>query len=92
VIAARDWWLAAIFAAVFLLVYLPVIELEEQHLRNIFPDYARYADHVYRLFPLRKWRGGESRFSWALYRKNEEYKALLGFLCAAAWLVFRLKG
>jgi protein-S-isoprenylcysteine O-methyltransferase Ste14 len=91
VIAARDWWLAAIFAAVFLLVYLPVIELEEQHLRDIFPDYAPYADRVCRLFPLRRWSGAASPFSWALYCKNEEYKALLGFLCAVAWLAFRLK-
>ena len=92
VIAARDWWLAAIFAAVFLLVYLPVIELEEQHLRNIFPDYAPYAEEVCRLLPFRRWEGVRSRFSWTLYQKNEEYKALLGFLCAVAWLLFRLKG
>jgi len=91
VIAARDCWLAVIFAAVFLLVYLPVIELEEQHLRDIFPDYAPYADRVYRLFPLHRWRGVSSRFSGTLYRKNEEYKALLGFLCAVAWLIFKLK-
>src|SRR5271170_4832973 len=36
VIACRDWTLAVIFALIFLLVYLPVIELEEQHLRDIF--------------------------------------------------------
>ena len=35
VVACRDWALAAIFAAVFLLVYLPVIELEEQHLEKV---------------------------------------------------------
>jgi protein-S-isoprenylcysteine O-methyltransferase Ste14 len=91
VIAARDLWLVAIFAAVFFLVYLPVIELEEQHLRDIFPEYDPYADRVHRLVPLRRWAGTPSRFSWALYRKNEEYKALLGFLCAVAWLVVRLK-
>ena len=91
VVAARDWRLALIFSVVFLLVYLPVIELEEQHLRDIFPSYASYADRVYRLFPLSCWAGtSRSRFSWMLYRKNEEYKALLGFLCAVAWLVFRL--
>lgn len=90
VIAARDWRLAIIFAAVFLLVYLPVIELEEQHLRNIFPEYAVYAQRVHRLFPLRRWIGAHWRFSWPLYRKNEEYKALVGFLCAVVWLLFRL--
>src|SRR5262245_23895638 len=37
VIASRRWLLAALFAAVFALVYLPVIELEEQHLGELFP-------------------------------------------------------
>lgn len=91
VIASRNRSLTIIFGAVFLLVYLPVIELEEQHLRDIFPEYASYADHVYRLLPLRHWPHSTSRFSWALYRKNEEYKAVLGFLCAAAWLFLQWK-
>jgi protein-S-isoprenylcysteine O-methyltransferase Ste14 len=90
VIACRNGWLAAIFAIVFGLVYLPVIELEEQHLRNLFPDYATYAQRVPRLVPLRFNHSGNSQFSWALYRKNEEYKALLGFLAAVAWLLIRL--
>jgi protein-S-isoprenylcysteine O-methyltransferase Ste14 len=89
VIACRDWLLALIFAAVFFLVYLPVIELEEQHLRKIFPGYAAYADSVHRLWPSRRVRGGTRRFSWALYRKNEEYQALGGFLIAVVWLVIK---
>lgn len=89
VIASRNVWLALIFAAVFLLVYLPAVELEEQHLRGIFPEYAVYAGRVRRFIPSRKWNGSR-RFSWALYRRNEEYKALLGFLLAVAWLVWKL--
>ncbi|HEX4807374.1 MAG TPA: hypothetical protein VH325_00500, partial [Bryobacteraceae bacterium] len=68
-------------------VYLPVIELEEQHLREIFPDYASYAQRIHRLLPLKKWPGRDRRFSWALYRRNEEYKALIGFLIALGWLI-----
>ena len=90
VIACRNTWLALIFGAVFLLVYLPVIELEEQHLRTIFPEYAAYAADVYRLLPIRKWRGRQGRFSSALYRKNEEYKATLGFVVALVWLLGKL--
>ncbi|MGA7414801.1 MAG: isoprenylcysteine carboxylmethyltransferase family protein [Bryobacteraceae bacterium] len=90
VIACRNWLLAAIFALVFLLVYLPVIELEEQHLRNIFPEYAAYAERTHRLLPLSRWNGPGARFSWALYLKNEEYQALLGFLLAAAWIIAKL--
>ena len=63
VIACRNWFLAAVFALVFLLVYLPVIELEEQHLRKIFPEYPAYAARVHRLLPLSRWPGQGARFS-----------------------------
>jgi len=89
VIAARNAWLAIVFVLVFVLVYLPVIELEEQHLREIFPSYAEYAARVGRLLPFSRWQRAETRFSWALYRRNEEYKALIGFLIAVAWLAWR---
>src|SRR5690349_1208925 len=38
-IASRCWLLAALFAAAFVLIYLPVIELEEQHLRELFGNF-----------------------------------------------------
>ena len=91
VIAARNLWLALLFTAVFLLVYLPAIELEEQHLGVLFPNYAAYAARVHRFLPIHKWPGNATRFSWALYRRNEEYKASLGFLIAVAWLAFRCR-
>src|SRR4051812_10335043 len=43
-ISSSSLALGGLFAAVFLLVYLPVIELEEQHLRSLFPEYGSYAD------------------------------------------------
>src|SRR4029077_20279060 len=46
VLASRQWFLGVLFAAVFVLIYLPVVELEEQHLRALFPQYADYADRV----------------------------------------------
>ena len=51
VIASRRWELGVLFAAVFLFIYLPVVELEEQHLRALFPDYAEYARRVPKLIP-----------------------------------------
>src|SRR3954471_23416835 len=73
VIAARNVWLGALFAAVFLFVYLPVIQLEEQHLRRLFPDYATYADSVPALLPrLSAYRGKHANpFRAALYLKNQ---------------------
>ena len=50
-VAACSIGLAALFTAVFLLVYLPVIQNEEQHLRKIFPEYAAYAERVPALIP-----------------------------------------
>jgi protein-S-isoprenylcysteine O-methyltransferase Ste14 len=91
VIASRDAWLAIIFAAVFLLVYLPTIELEEQHLRGKFASYAQYAQCVPRFIPRHYWARNSRRFSWVLYRRNEEYKALIGFAVAVAWLLCKLR-
>jgi protein-S-isoprenylcysteine O-methyltransferase Ste14 len=86
-IASSSVWLFLLFAAAFLLVYLPAVELEEQHLREIFPDYADYANRVGRFVPHSRYRNSSRRFSWRLYQRNEEYKASLGFLVACAWLV-----
>lgn len=89
VVAARGVWLMLLFAAVFALVYLPAIELEEQHLRAIFPAYAEYAAKISRFLPRAKWAAARKSFSWPLYRRNEEYKALAGFLIAVGWLAWR---
>jgi protein-S-isoprenylcysteine O-methyltransferase Ste14 len=89
VLAARNIWLAALFVAAFLLVYLPAVELEEQHLREIFSGYEQYARQVNRFVPIRRYRAGTKGFSGPLYWRNEEYKAVLGWLIALAWLIWR---
>jgi len=91
VAAGRSAILAIIFAAVFLLIYLPVIELEEQHLRDLFSlEYEEFAASVpallFRLSPV----GSGHRFQPALYAKNREYQALMGFLAGAGFLVAKL--
>jgi protein-S-isoprenylcysteine O-methyltransferase Ste14 len=90
VAASRRWPLAILFGTVFLFVYLPVIELEEQHLRKLFPEYADYAGHVPALIPGRRQGGDGGEFRWARYLRNEEYQAGLGFLAGTAWLLVRL--
>lgn len=91
VIASRQISLALFFGIVFLLVYLPAIELEEQHLRTLFPEYANYAARVNRFLPSARLTANTGRFSWRLYWCNQEYKALIGFLVAVAWLVWRCR-
>jgi protein-S-isoprenylcysteine O-methyltransferase Ste14 len=90
VVASRRWILAAIFAAVFLLVYLPVIELEEQHLRKLFPAYEAYAQRVPALIPRFRRRSASGSFLWRRYKRNEEYQALAGFAAGALYLLLKL--
>jgi protein-S-isoprenylcysteine O-methyltransferase Ste14 len=90
VVAARQWALALIFTAVFLLVYLPVIELEEQHLRALFPEFADYSRRVPALLPRLRARTTRQAFRWGLYVRNREYQALLGFAAGAAFLVGKM--
>jgi len=87
-IASRSAGLALLFAVVFLFVYLPVIQNEEQHLRKIFPDYASYADTVPALFPRLTPAQRGAHFRWSLYRKNQEYQAGLGLLIGVLYLIW----
>ncbi|HJZ98669.1 MAG TPA: isoprenylcysteine carboxylmethyltransferase family protein [Candidatus Solibacter sp.] len=88
-ISARNIWLAALFAAVFLFVYLPVIQNEAQHLRKLFPEYASYAERVPALLP-KFTKSGTGGFRWSLYVKNQEYQAALGFLLGLLFLLWKL--
>jgi protein-S-isoprenylcysteine O-methyltransferase Ste14 len=90
VIASRRWMLAVLFAAVFLLIYLPVIELEEQHLRQLFSRFGAYAQRVPALWPTLRGVKSDRRFQWALYVRNREYQALLGWLAGVALLLAKV--
>lgn len=90
VIAARRWPLAVLFGAVFTLVYLPVIELEEQHLRKLFPDFTEYSKRVPALRPTLHHLRAAQKFRWDLYVRNREYQALLGFLAGAVFLAAKM--
>jgi protein-S-isoprenylcysteine O-methyltransferase Ste14 len=87
--AARSLALALLFTALFVLVYLPAIELEEQHLTAILPGYRAFAQRVPLLIP--RWPAdfGPDNFSASLYKKNREYQALLGWATGALWLIVR---
>src|SRR5690242_14475148 len=85
-VASCSLGLAVLFAAVFVLIYLPVIELEEQHLRKIFPEYADYARRVRSLLPGRARGQSGGKFKFALYVRNQEYQALAGFLAGVIFL------
>jgi protein-S-isoprenylcysteine O-methyltransferase Ste14 len=92
VIAARNVYLGVLFAAVFVFVYLPVIQLEEQHLRRLFPEYAGYAEHVPALLPrLTAYSDKSSNpFRGSLYLRNQEYQATAGFIAGVLFLLWKL--
>lgn len=94
VIASRNIGLGILFVTVFLLVYLPVIKLEEQHLRNLFPDYATYAERVPALWPRFTLTHTENSnpFQLALYLRNQEYQAGTAFGAGMLFLLWRVLG
>jgi protein-S-isoprenylcysteine O-methyltransferase Ste14 len=91
-IAARSPWLAMLFVLVFVFVYLPVIQLEEQHLREIFPGYAEYAAQVPALWPRFRPASENSSdpFSFSLYLSNQEYQAGAGLAAGMLFLLWKL--
>ena len=89
-VAARSPGLALLFVIVFLFVYLPVIQLEEQHLRHIFPGYDAYASQVPVLWPrLTTHSPAAGCFHWSIYRRNQEYNASLGFAAGLMLLLWK---
>jgi protein-S-isoprenylcysteine O-methyltransferase Ste14 len=96
-VACRSWVAAAILTAYFALFYPAVIHREEQELRSLYgAAFDCYAARVPLFWPLLAAGGaaGGQRFSWAVYRRNREYQAALGFLAGVAllWLRMRWRG
>ena len=95
VIAARRIWIGVAAAAVFAIIYLPVVRAEEKYLRSAFPDYAEYAARVPRFFPRpTPWRAGTEgslpQFSRELYMRHREYNAVLGSALMLAALILKI--
>lgn len=92
-LAAQSAALGALTAAVFVFVYLPVIQNEQQHLRRLFPGYADYALRVPALWPrFTPAFKTPNPFRWALYLRNQEYQAGAGFTAGMLFLVWKALG
>jgi len=90
--ASYSWWMAGIFAFYFLLFYPVALKREREKMKALFPgEYEKYKKKVPLFFPsFRHYIGLQApRFSWQLYFKNKEYRALLGALIF--WLIIILK-
>lgn len=91
VLAARSLWIALAMAVIFVAIYVPVMNFEEQFLRSQFPGFDEYAGRVPRLLPrLSAAAGPRGQFSLELYRKHREYNAALGATAILAALIFKL--
>jgi protein-S-isoprenylcysteine O-methyltransferase Ste14 len=94
--ASRNWWIAAVLAALFLVIYVPVIRGEEEFLRRTFPSFQEYCASVPRIVPrvMPARFGGTPQasfpFSPALYRKHREYNAALGTCAIYVVLLIKL--
>jgi len=90
-IAAGVWWLALLFIALFLGIYLPVMRVEAGELIEIFgEEYKLYAKKVPLFFPrLTAQEKSETSFDFALYLRYREYQAAMGLIFA--WTILLAK-
>jgi hypothetical protein len=93
VMAAQSWWVLAFFLVYFLTFYPVLIKVENNRMAELFPEsYPEYSAKVpLFFFPLRSGFNSEKRrFSWNLYKRNKEYRALISVILY--WVALALKG
>jgi protein-S-isoprenylcysteine O-methyltransferase Ste14 len=87
-VAAGVWWLALVFCGLFIGIYLPVMRVEADDMRQIFGgDFEEYERRVPLFLP----RPGGSRptgrkFDLGLYMQYREYRAAVGAAVAVGVL------
>jgi Phospholipid methyltransferase len=97
VVAGHSWWAGLLVAVYFSVFYYAVMRNEEEDLHERFGAvFDAYARRVPLLLPRilgtssEPFARGKSAngFSWRLYRRNREYRALLGTIAGviAVWL------
>ena len=83
-VASGVWWLAILFAALFVGIYLPVMRVEAEDIRRIFgSDFDEYARNVPVFIPrISPWKKSDEKFDFGLYLQYREYRAAIGALIA----------
>jgi len=90
-VGSHSPWVGTIFTVYFLVFYPAIIHVERERMKKLFPgEYDEYRRFVPLFFPFRRpWRGKGAPFSWELYGRNREHRALIG--TAVFWLVMAAK-
>lgn len=90
-IASGVWWLALLFVALFLGIYLPVMRVEAGDLIELFgEDYREYARRVPLFFPRFSAFGASAeKFDMDLYMRYREYRAAAGLAFALSILAVK---
>lgn len=90
-VASGVWWLALLFTALFLGIYLPVMRVEAGDLIELFgEDYKEYASRVPLFFPqLSSYKASAEKFDMSLYMRYREYRAAVGMVFALSILAVK---
>ncbi len=91
--ASGSWWLVGALVVLFLAIYLPTIQGEEEYLRAHFAGFDEYCAKVPRLLPrLTRAPGstGDGAFSRERYLHHREYNALMGSGAIYVALILKL--
>jgi protein-S-isoprenylcysteine O-methyltransferase Ste14 len=100
IIAGHSWWAGLLVGVYFAVFYYAVIRDEEENLRKRFgAAFDEYAARVPAFFPGFPDRSSEpsspprppaEMFSWAQYRRNREYQALIGTIAGLGIMWLRM--
>jgi len=105
IVAGRSWWAGLLVGVYFAVFYYAVMRNEEADLLKRFgAPFEEYAARVPLFFPRMpqgtdrassegkdgKAAGSAAEFSWALYSKNREYRALIGTAAGLALMALRM--
>ena len=87
-LASGVWWLAILFAFLFIGIYLPVMRVETEDIRRIFGlDFDEYEQNVPVFVPrFTPWKKSDEKFDFGLYLQYREYRAAFGVMLAVGIL------
>lgn len=91
-VSAHSMWAVLVFLIYFSIFYPIAIVREAEKLKKLFPEeYLTYEKNVPCILPFfgAKKIKNQKKFTFKLYKKNKEYRAILGGL--AIWLILIIK-